>query len=120
MIINSTHLIKNPDFKSSKNLVQEKFRKGKSRNDLCLIKFEHNDQTKAQINNQNFPNIPCRMKKPLEDKAIDEKVNIVNVINDIERFLSFMDLYVGSQAMVHKMVLERVYLAKKNLLDYTT
>ena len=62
----STHLIMHPDFKSSNNLVEEKYRSGKRRNDLCLIKMEHNDNTRSRINNLNFPDIPCRMAESLD------------------------------------------------------
>ena len=63
----STHLIMHPEFTSSYNLVEEKYRSGKSRNDLCLIKMEHSyDNTQSRMNKHNFPDIPCRLPEPID------------------------------------------------------
>ena len=63
----STHLIMHPDFRSSTNLVEEKYRSGKRRNDLCLIKMEHNNgNSQSRINKDNFPDIPCRLSEPID------------------------------------------------------
>ena len=70
----STHLIMHPDFKPSNSLVQEQYRYGKRRNDLCIIKIEHNDDTRSRINNLNFPDIPCRLSEPLDMDKVKIKL----------------------------------------------
>ena len=56
-----------PNYISSNNLAQEKYRSGKSRNDLCLIKMEHsNGNTQSRLNKHNFSDIPCRLSEPID------------------------------------------------------
>ena len=62
----STHLMIHPEYISNKKLVDEKFRPGKQRNDVCLIKMEHDETTRSYMSEQNFPGTPCRLK-PIND-----------------------------------------------------
>ena len=62
----STHLMLHPEYIAGKDLVGEKFRPGKRRNDVCLIKMEHNEKTRSYMTIKNFPSIPCRLE-PQDD-----------------------------------------------------
>ena len=59
----STHIIKHPEYVKEKELKPEKNRAGHRRNDICLIKMEHNEETRNKITSDFFPDIPCRLKK---------------------------------------------------------
>ena len=62
----STHLMIHPEYIQSKDVVDENFRLGKQRNDVCLIKMEHDETTRSHMSVQNFPGTPCRLK-PITD-----------------------------------------------------
>ena len=64
--LESTHLMVHPDYIPSRDLVDERFRPGKKRNDVCLIKMEHDATTLSYMSAQNFPGTPCRLE-PVED-----------------------------------------------------
>ena len=55
-----------PEYISNNKLVGEKFRPGKQRNDVCLIKLEHDKTSLSYMTVQNFPGTPCRLK-PTKD-----------------------------------------------------
>ena len=60
----SSHLIVHPEYISTydeKFTSSEKFRPGKKRNDVCLIKMEHDETTKSFMPDKT----PCRLTPPI-------------------------------------------------------